>query len=270
LYYIIFNLSDSKVSEIDALLSELNELQHSLDTTKTNGHDENLILNDASANNGIFHRKPNHEEDIEAIDQQFDEVLKFLAQTIDIEHKSNEAGSKASIPNGSHDASTISRNETPHLSSISPSSISLSTTNQAYEGHIENTLNQNKDRSSGSSNSSGIGEDLNDGLINNNSSNCFIINETSIGREQQTQLRIQANKKPNEVLSQNGNNSPRKLTNGKRNSSDSAYLDTVSMPSSLSLAAINSNNSIANYSKVNIDETKNVLNNRYNSLEKNL
>lgn len=100
---ILIPIQDSQVNEIDALLSELNQLQTNLIVQdKQSEHFatsnmQNLI------NSNSYIKSYKTDQNIEAIDQQFDEVLKFLAQTIE-------------------------ENNTPDLSSSSPSSMSLSAT----------------------------------------------------------------------------------------------------------------------------------------------
>ena len=98
----------------------------------------------------------NHLDEIEAIDQQFDEVLKFLAESIN-EQTGNQSSSAASSPNH----------------------------------------NQPKnDRSSGSSNSSGIGDDF---------------------------------ESPTSTAIKNLNKEEIKHQLKKRNSTDSAFLETISI-----------------------------------------
>ena len=145
-------------------------------------------------------------DEVEAIDQQFDEVLKFLAQTIE---------DRATSPQ----------------SSSSPSSMSLTTTPNTDS-------KKTPDLSSGSSNSSGIGDE-------------YYHNE-----QPKKQIVIEDSRTPK-----------MKLNNDKvfkRNSSDSAYLETVSMPSSLSLTGI-SNNHIMNLNNQNkISENQYMMNQNVN------
>ena len=140
----------------------------------------------SSSSTNYLANNNNHTDEIEAIDQQFDEVLKFLAQSI------NEQTSSASA--------------SPSATS-SPSSVSLA------QNH------QKKDRSSGSSssNSSGIGDDFD----SPSSSKSKTPNDDS----KQQQIKVSPHQQ-----------------HKKRNSADSAFLETMSMPSSHSIATIESSN----------------------------
>lgn len=148
-------------------MSELNQLQTDLVIPDTNNFDfrtsPKMHFTNHNNNNNIvdsfktLHEPNASDESIEAIDHQFDEVLKFLAQTID------------------------GHNSSPDISSSSPS-MSL-------------TATPNSDT-----------------------------NET---------------KSTNNLASTNQN---------KRNSTDSAFMETISMPSSVSLAVLNSNNQHQNSS----------------------
>lgn len=167
--------------------------------------------------------------DIEAIDQQFDEVLKFLAQTID----ENTSTTPPNVPTSSQSTS-----------SASPSSASLSATPNS-DTHSDNgmpahaaTSNKsspvNNDRSSngaGSSNSSGIGEDLHTDLYNPSNTTAI----TQLGLQYRSDMGSGGLMMTNNKSTQMVNNK----TSNKRNSSDSAFMETVSMPSSLSLGVIN-------------------------------
>jgi len=135
----------------------------------------------------------NHVDEIEAIDQQFDEVLRFLAQSI------NEQTALSA----------------PSSTTSSPSAISL----------IQNSNHLKKDRSSGSSsssNSSGIGDD-------------FESSSTIKSKTQSNESKHQVQFEQQQIK--------------KRNSTDSAFLETISMPSSNSLTAIEANKKHINKSK---------------------
>ena len=202
------------MSEIDALLSELNQLQTSLDypepgPNRTCGSDfiDNQMKNSTSELslsaslyfNGSTPPLNNlnaHSEDIEAIDQQFDEVLKFLAQSIDSGHRTAAAPATTTTCISSH------------------SSISL-LNSDALNKRMDTELS-----GSGSSNSSGIGDDF---YTNNQTTEALI---TQQQQQQQNPRNLKASLKSEQA---------------KRNSSDSAFMDAMSMPSSLSLTATNRN-----------------------------
>ena len=194
------------MSEIDALLNELNHLQTSLDypdpsSHRTCGSDfiDNQMKNSTSelslsaslyfngSTTPLNNNLNAHSEDIEAIDQQFDEVLKFLAQSIDSGYKTAAAPAAA----------------TPQQCISSHSSISLNNSDKRMDTELSG---------SGSSNSSGIGDDF------------YTSQNTEALMTQQKQLQNSRNLK----VSLNGEQT-------KRNSSDSAFMDAMSMPSSLSL-----------------------------------
>ncbi|RNA39386.1 ras-associated and pleckstrin homology domains-containing 1-like isoform X1 [Brachionus plicatilis] len=153
----MYNIQNSQLNEIDSILSELNQLQ-----TELNLPEENCAKMPQLAQNFYFNGDLNQQmdENIEAIDQQFDEVLKFLAQTID-------------------------DNDSTNISSSSPSSVSLSAT-------------PNSDSNS--------------------------------------EPKVDSNDK------------------GKRNSCDSAFIETVSMPSSASFSGLNQNQQGSSSSSCAISE----------------
>jgi hypothetical protein len=155
----------------------------------------------------------NHNDDIEVIDQQFDEVLKFLAQSID-EHGSS-----------------------PQLSSSSPSSMSLSATPNSdanYEPGNTNTIKKNDRTSGDSSNSSGIGDEFYSQessisvtqFLNNKK-----ITASNIEINAQTHLMHAKPQLQHQALVNN-------MQNNNRKSSDSAFMDGMSIPSSISLGVI--------------------------------
>ena len=138
---------------------------------------------------------------MEVIDQQFDEVLKFLAQSI-----------------GDHGSS-------PALSSTSLSSISLlATPNSENNSEVDNSKNTAKSetKSENSSKSSGIGDEIYDSASNNESP------VPSLDAKQNQQSR--ANFNNNLLMKQSFQN--------KRNSSDSAFVDTMPVATSFSMGMI--------------------------------
>lgn len=226
----MYAIQNSQLNEIDALLSELNQLQNTLDYSAINKNfaeieppNEQIMNTTAITTAGSLSIKPlssssasylqssgpatcytshnNHADEIEAIDQQFDEVLKFLAQSI------NE-----------QTALSVSSSATS-----SPSAVSL----------IQNNSNHlKKDRSSGSSsssNSSGIGDD-------------FESSSTIKSKTQTDESKILAQ------FNQQDQQQQQLQQVKKRNSTDSAFLETISMPSSHSLTAIETNNKHINKS----------------------
>lgn len=192
---------DSQLNEIDALLSELNQLQTTLDYSEINNKNSHFVDSSnempliqplSSSSSNYLSSINNHTDEIEAIDQQFDEVLKFLAQSINEQtNLSSPASSSAS----------------------SPSSVSLG----------QNNIKKDRSSGSSSSNSSGIGDDFESPSSSKSKSPKETCKQDQL-KSSPTQLQQQQTK--------------------KRNSSDSAFLETISMPSSHSLATIESNKSM--------------------------
>lgn len=265
---------DSQLTEIDALLSELSQLQNTLDFPDLayDKENEHILNNDSSSasispqekytpnnnqmnqncsnstssfmtssssnslNTNYYNKSSpvqpqqtydtnNHSDDIEVIDQQFDEVLKFLAQSID-EHGSS-----------------------PQLSSSSPSSMSLSATPNSdanYEPGNTNTIKKNDRTSGDSSNSSGIGDEFYSQESSISVTTQFVnkkITASNIEINAQTHLKHAQQKPQHPVLV----NSLQQHNN--RKSSDSAFMDSMSIPSSISLGVIDA--SKQNHLKMN-------------------
>jgi len=211
--HIVFHL-DSQLNEIDALLSELNELQSNLEfgqqhntqflenVNQKSSYIDTSFVNTSSS--GISSKastqspsQANFEKksDLEGIDQQFDEVLKFLAQSI------NDHGSS------------------PVLSSESLSSISLLATPNSDNNSETDNSKKIETKTENSSKSSGIGEDIYE------SSN----NELPVLQIDSKKSQMVTNSKESVNINSNQN---------KRNSSDSAFIDTVPVTASLSLSMI--------------------------------
>lgn len=203
--------------------------------------------------------------DTEAIDQQFDEVLKFLAQTIDENSTIGQPIITGIQANG------ITSNHS--TSSASPSSTSLSATPNSdsnsdagllgapgncscLSNKVSSATNDRSLNGGGSSNSSGIGEDVNPeaGTFDSKISNIATITQMQLTyRQDSNPGNFMLNKQPIS-LSKNIAN--------KRISSDSVFMETVSIPSSLSLGVISRNqnqnapqNILTNFANIPKSET---------------
>lgn len=137
---------------------------------------------------------------MEAIDQQFDEVLKFLAQTID-----GEKFNTGSV--------------SPDGGSSSVSSPSFNSSDQMFNIDRHHLLKQRADNglSGSGSNSSGIGEDF----YNHQHSP---VSASKLAAMQNTTSKL--------AVSEMVGGMRLKDEAGKRSSADSAFLDAISMPSS--------------------------------------
>lgn len=195
------------------------------------------------------------QSDIEAIDQQFDEVLKFLAQTIDETTTTTSTSQQTNQTESSSSATGSGTNG----SSASPSSASLSATpNSHSDSHSDNGLSTSSaksspvnnllDRSSngaGSSNSSGIGDDLGPNPATTTTISAHIFtpsNGTTNNNTTTTTLSAMALQYRADVMGGKPHQPQSILKTAavnKRNSSDSAFMETVSMPSSVSLGVLN-------------------------------
>lgn len=201
-------------------------------------------INPAKNQSNIFHPQlQSATTDIDAIDQQFDEVLKFLAQTID-ENTNMYPNAPSMTTHGS------SSNQS--TSSASPSSTSLSATpnsdsNSETGGHVpvggssssaksSPITNERLLNGSGSSNSSGIGEDLHPDAI------IFSTSGPVTTKMAQMSLTYKCESTTGNLMMTNKLPLSASIVN-KRNSSDSAFMEAVSIPSSLSLGIINRNQS---------------------------
>lgn len=193
------------------------------------------------------------ENEIEAIDQQFDEVLKFLAQTID-ENSSNLGGSSGI--NGemsSASPSSASLSATPNSDSNSDTGVIVHHHHHHHHHHnnqesssidgvkAKSSTTISNDRTSNgacssSSNSSGIGEDL---VHPDASIMMYTHQQMMMAAAVQLQLKQHEKVNGNGVVHGNSNKSTASNAANKRNSSDSAFMETVSMPSSVSLGGIN-------------------------------
>lgn len=202
-FLLLLKFIDSHLNEIDALLSELNQLQNTLETATTLNDNSDCrqmhfnqatLINDfmtpiQTSNMNSFPISPsqiNNDNEIEAIDQQFNEVLKFLAQSIDSGNKSSNNNTNSNNNNNQNGLDSAgsgsgSGSGSPQLSSPSPLSLSISTTtpnsdlaninstdlsllavNHHNNHHIQ--LSKQNDRVSGgsinSNNSSGLGDEF--------------------------------------------------------------------------------------------------------------
>lgn len=226
------------------MLNELNQLQDTLEKKKDqelNQFVNSNILIDRKMSS-CFTTDQSSKTDTEAIDQQFDEVLKFLAQTIDENSSivqpiitgiqatgitSNQSTSSASPSSTSLSATPNSdSNSDAGLSGVPGNSSCLS--NKASSATNDRSLN-----GGGSSNSSGIGEDPEAGTFNSKISNIATITQMQLTyRQDSNSENFMLNKQPIS-LSKNIAN--------KRSSSDSIFMETVLIPSSLSLGVISRN-----------------------------
>lgn len=144
---------------------------------------------------------------MEAIDQQFDEVLKFLAQTID--------GEK-------YNTGSVS----PDGGSSSVSSPSFNSSDQMFNIDRHHLLKQRADdgMSGSGSNSSGIGEDFDNQQHSPESASKLAAMQNSTGK---LAVEMVGGMKLKDEA-------------GKRGSADSAFLDAISMPSSATSLTANS------------------------------
>ena len=202
----------------------MNELQSTLDfpdhiefINSSNNEKENSFINTSLTENSskasTQSPQPNFErknlDEMDAIDQQFDEVLKFLAQSID-DHGS------------------------PVLSSTSLSSISLSATHNSDNNSETDIANskasiKSEAKSEISSKSSGIGDEI---YETSNTESPIIMSETvKIAQNQPSFNSVSMNENINLLIKQ------QKAID--RNSSDSAYTDALPITTSLSLGIIN-------------------------------
>ncbi|CAF0777563.1 unnamed protein product [Brachionus calyciflorus] len=150
----MYNIQNSQLNEIDAILNELNQLQTEINLPEIE-IEENCIVkmpqlmtqNFYSFNNELNYPIDNNSNNnnLEGIDQQFDEVLKFLAQTIDgndsnISSSSPSSASLSTTPNSdsnseskleSNDKNKRNSSDSAFIETVSmPSSVSFSALNQ--------------------------------------------------------------------------------------------------------------------------------------------
>jgi hypothetical protein len=203
----------------------------------------------------------NNDNEIEAIDQQFNEVLKFLAQSID---SGNKPSNNNNNQNGLDSASSGSGSGSPQLSSPSPLSLSISTTTTPNSdlanmnstdlsllavNHHHHIQSKQNDRASGgsinSNNSSGLGDEF----YSNESSSISTKHSTSKLEETIHNLKVMQEMK--NISESTFGDSMKK--NDLRNKNKNATISNMANKSSISSSKVISNINDEKSNNININ-----------------